>query len=275
MKSFILGLIIVCVVAGTIIYSHRQITPPTPASIVASSPQQMIGQAPLEKITAPKQEQARIVPENTDNSKPTPVTTTVLDQAKSEESIKSALRRAIIDQLISPQTSFLEKKILAKQLLDAGELDSAIAELKQREASNPNDAEIPTTLGQLDLGKLQTVQDYNQKGILALEADQYFNTALSVDPANWDAKFSKAAALSGWPAEMNKGPEVIQQLSSLIDQQERMTPQPQFAQTYVLLGDQYQKAGQLDYAQATWQLGLTKFPGDPTLQKRINTPSSQ
>jgi hypothetical protein len=37
---------------------------------------------------------------------------------------------------------------------------------------------------------------------------------------------------------------VIQQLSSLIDQQEKITPQPQFAQTYVLLGDEYQALGQ-------------------------------
>jgi hypothetical protein len=57
-------------------------------------------------------------------------------------------------------------------------------------------------------------------------------------------------------------------LSSLIDQQETMTPQPEFAQTYVVLGDEYQKIGQPDKAAATWQLGLTKFPGDSALQKK-------
>ena len=108
--------------------------------------------------------------------------------------------------------------------------------------------------------------------ILALQADQSFNTALGIEPTNWEAKFFKAAALSRWPPEMNKGPEVIQQLSNLIDQQEAIPPQPQFAQTYVLLGDQYKKTGQPDYAVQTWRLGLAKFPGDSTLQGRIAHP---
>ena len=58
----------------------------------------------------------------------------------------------------------------------------------------------------------------------------------------------------------------------LIDQQEAMPVQPQFAQTYVLLGDQYKKTGQPDYAMQTWRLGLAKFPGDSTLQARIAHP---
>jgi hypothetical protein len=51
-----------------------------------------------------------------------------------------------------------------------------------------------------------------------------------------------------------------------------MPSQPQFAQTYVLLGDQYKKAGQPDYAVQTWKLGLAKFPADSTLQGRITHP---
>ena len=111
--------------------------------------------------------------------------------------------------------------------------------------------------------------------MLALQADQSFNTALGLDPAKWEAQFFKAAALFRWPPEMNKGPEVIQQLSNLIDQQEAMPPQTQFAQTYVLLGDQYKKTAQRDYAVQTWRLGLAKFPGDSTLQGRIAHPRQE
>ena len=74
---------------------------------------------------------------------------------------------------------------------------------------------------------------------------------------------------------MNKGPEVIQRLSSLIDQQETMPPQPQFAQIYVLLGEQYLKAGKTDYAEQVWRLGATRFPGNPTLQGKITNPPRQ
>jgi hypothetical protein len=37
-----------------------------------------------------------------------------------------------------------------------------------------------------------------------------------------------------------------------------------------VLGNEYQKIGQPEKAVATWQLGLTKFPNDPTLLKKIN-----
>jgi TolA-binding protein len=49
-----------------------------------------------------------------------------------------------------------------------------------------------------------------------------------------------------------------------------MPSQPAFAQTYVVLGNEYQKMGKSDEAMATWQLGAQKFPGDPTLQKKIS-----
>jgi hypothetical protein len=45
---------------------------------------------------------------------------------------------------------------------------------------------------------------------------------------------AKAKSLFCTPTLVNTGPEVIQQLSSLIDQQETMTPQPQFGRTYAL-----------------------------------------
>ena len=155
---------------------------------------------------------------------------------------------------------------------DAGELDQALATLKQGATDNPSSAEYSTALGQAYVYKLQTIQDFHEVSILALQADKSFNTALGIDPADWEAQFFKAASLSRWPSEMNKGPEVIQQFSNLIDQQEAMPPQPQFAQTYTLLGDQYKKAGQLDYAVQTWRLGLAKFPADSTLRGRIAHP---
>ena len=75
-------------------------------------------------------------------------------------------------------------------------------------------------------------------GIMAMQADQNFDEALKLDPSNWDAQFYKAAAMSYWPAELNKGPEVVQRLAALIDQQEAQNPKPEFARTYALLGEQ-------------------------------------
>jgi len=58
-------------------------------------------------------------------------------------------------------------------------------------------------------------------------------------------------------------------MSGLIDQQETMPQQPEFAQSYVILGNEYQKLGKQAEAEATWALGAQKFPGDATLQQKI------
>ena len=149
-----------------------------------------------------------------------------------------------------------------------------MAELKQRMADNPNNAQLPTTLGEAQLNQLRALKDsggdQNDLGILAMQADQSFNAALKIDPQNWEANFVKAASMYYWPADEKRDADVVQRLSGLIDQQETMTPNPAFVQTYVVLGNQYEKLGQHDKAAATWQLGLTKFPNDPALLKKIN-----
>jgi hypothetical protein len=148
-----------------------------------------------------------------------------------------------------------------------------IEALKQGAAENPTVADYPAALGQAQLYRagemLRNGATINELGILGLQADQNFDAALKLDPANWEAQFFKAASMSHWPPELNKGDEVVQRLSRLIDQQDTMSPQPQFGQTYVVLGDQYQKMGQPDYAAATWQIGAQKFPGHQELQQKI------
>ncbi len=209
------------------------------------------------------------------DSKPASPVSVDLNAVKPDNSTNSTPPTAFskaIEILVSPQSNFQQRQAAWKQLREAGELEQAVASLKQGAVNNPASAEYPTALGEAYVYKLQSIRDFHEVSILALQADQSFNTALGLDPANWEAQFFKAAALSRWPAEMNKGPEVIQQFSKLIDQQEAMPPQPQFAQTYVLLGDQYKKTGQSDYAAQTWRLGLAKFPGESTLQGRVARP---
>jgi tetratricopeptide (TPR) repeat protein len=183
-----------------------------------------------------------------------------------------------IDALVSPQSSYREKQASWKQLQDAGGLDQAIAALKAGMAKHPNNAAYPAELGVAYINKVITAKksgDYNEIAILGMQADQSFDAALKLDPTNWESQYYKAASLAYWPPEMNKGPEVIQRFSSLIDQQEAMPPQPQFAQTYVLLGEQYQKAGQPDQAVKVWRRGAAAFPDDPALQKKITNPTGQ
>ncbi len=276
MKRLILAVVSVAVIGGATLYLNRQKTAlGSPAVPMAeAAPSRTTDDTQSVKGDAMQQTEPRVSATATDSSQ-TPLASPVSNEVKPDNSTNSAastaFRRAM-DTLVSPQASFQQRQAAWKQLRDAGELDQALATLKQVAVKHPTSAEYPMALGEAYIYKLQTIRDFHEVSILALQADQSFNTALGLDPANWEAQFFKAAALSRWPPEMNKGPEVMQQLSNLIDQQDAMPPQPQFAQTYVLLGDQYKKTGQPDYAVQTWRLGLAKFPGDSTLQGRIAHP---
>ena len=270
MKRLISAVVCVGVIGGAILYLNRQKSGPiAPAEPKAeAAPTRTPEDTPSAKAVAVQQTEPR-VSATAANPNQAPPVSPILNEVKPDNSTNSTPFRQAIATLVSPQSSFQQRQAAWKQLRDAGELDNALATLKQGAADNPASAEYSTALGEAYVYKLQTIRDFHEVSILALQADQSFDAALGLDPANWEAQFFKAAALSRWPPEMNKGPEVIQQLSKLIDQQEAMPPQPQFAQAYVLLGDQYKKADQPDYAAQTWRLGLAKFPGDSTLQGRI------
>jgi tetratricopeptide (TPR) repeat protein len=189
--------------------------------------------------------------------------------APANPALEAASLSRTVDVLVSPQASYQQKGEAWKQLREAGKLDLAIAELEQRTANEPRAAENSAALGQAYLQKCGTIQDVREQGILAMQADKQFDTALSLDPANWEARFTKAVAMSYWPPMLNKGDEVIQHFQTLVQQQEAQTPQPQFAETYAWLGDQYQKAGRGDDARAVWQRGAALFPADEKLRTKL------
>ena len=276
MKRLILAAVSVGVIGGATLYWNRQKTASvSPAETMAeAAPSRTPEDTQSAKVVAMQQSEPQVPAVPADSNQP-PLASPISNEPEvdndANSSAPTAFRQAIAI-LVSPQSSFQQRQAAWKQLRDAGELDQAIATLKQGTTNNPSSAQYPTALGEAYVYKLQTIRDFHEVAILALQADQSFNAALGLDPANWEAQFFKAVSLSRWPPGMNKGPEVIQQLSNLIDQQEAMPPQPQFARTYVSLGDQYKKAGQPDYAVQTWRLGLAKFPGDLTLQERIAHP---
>jgi len=177
-----------------------------------------------------------------------------------------------IESLVSRQASHAQKEAAWKHLREAGKLDQAIGELEQRTASNPGAAEFPAALGQAYLQKCGMIQDVREQGILAMKADQVFDAALNLDANNPEARFTKAVAMSYWPTQMNRGTEVMQHFVTLVEQQEAQAPQPQFAQTYVWLGKEYEKYGHAAEAREVWQRGAALHPNDQELRARLGTP---
>lgn len=274
MKRFWVTLVVLCVAitGGAVIYLNWQKTPPTPAPVTASLQARTVEPLSSGKNIIPESEVPQAASAGVSEIVPAPVAVAVVTDSN-PAGTPTALSRTV-DALLSAHTSFGDKQALWKKIKDEGNLDQVMEELKKRAAGNPNDSEIPATLGQAELQKAGVISQnggsINEMGILGMQADQNFDAALKLDSANWEAQFFKATAMSYWPLELNKGEEVVQRLSSLIDQQEKMAAQPEFAQAYLVLGTQYQKMGQPDKAQAAWQLGAQKFPGDQTLQAKLN-----
>jgi len=273
MRSSLLVFLVVssALIGGSVVYLCQKKTPTVPPPVVAS-PSPDATPPPPEKISASAAPRPQSVVENPPPAEsPTALVQSTAAPAKSDAAI--ACSKAV-DALLDPHLSATQKTALFQQLRKDGQLDRAIAELQQRALDLPNDPAIPTTLGEAQLNKVRAVRDdggsMNDIAILAMQADQNFNAALKIDPSNYEAQFVKASALYYWPANPQTDNQAVQMLSSLIDQQENMAPQPDFAQAYINLGNQYQKIGQPDKAQATWQFGLGKFPNDPTLRHKVN-----
>ena len=194
------------------------------------------------------------------------------DSAASDSESPSARSLAIhpkFETLLDPKASFQQKQEIWRQLGEAGKLDLAITELERRAKESPASPENHAALGQAYLYKAGSLQDLREQGILGMKADQVFDTALAQDEHNWEARFFKATAMSYWPPMLGKTNEVMQHFVTLIDQQEAATPQPEFVQPYVRLGEQYQKNGYADYARQIWQRGLGLFPNDPSLKEKL------
>jgi hypothetical protein len=271
----VVSLMAAIVIAGTIVYLNGKKPPPASAADAATASGESLTGPP--RANVPREEPAEPVLEPHIEAAQT---STPVQSASEEVSAgvpgaaptPTPFSRAI-DTLVSSQATFQQKHEAWRQLQDARQLDQAIEALKKGATENPASAAYPAALGQAQLYKAgelsQSGGTISEMGILGMQADQNFDASLKLDPANWEAQFFKAAAMHHWPLELNKGQEVIQRLASLIDQQDATAPQPQFAQAYVVLGDQYTKMGQSNYALATWQLGAQKFPANQELQRKI------
>lgn len=264
MKKLILTITGIAAVIGLCIYAKPRSTREIPTETKAQLEERIT--PPVHKrdvnvqkqaIGANTQSQTKIFPSSSTPSAPPALTSEQLFQQN-------------LDTLISPQSTFAQKQAAWKNFKDPFKLDRLIATLEERVANSPQIPEFSAVLGQAYMKKCGQTEDIREKATFAMKADQLLETALSLDPSNWDARFTRAVGMSYWPAQLNKSQEVIQEFTTLIEQQEALPPQPNFARTYAWLGDQYEKAGQLDNAKQVWKRGAALFPEDTDLKKKLS-----
>jgi len=163
-----------------------------------------------------------------------------------------------------------ERERLFQELRDLGRIDEYVAEIERLAAAAPEDIELQIALGHAYLQKLFGMEGSSEVGAIAWKADQAFDRALVLDEGNWNARFTKAVALSNWPAFLGRGAEAIENFELLIEQQESLPGQPShFAMPYLFLGNMLQASGQQKEAIATWKDGLARFPDSEQLQAAL------
>lgn len=259
------------VVAGISVKKSRQPAAPTAGSAPSGAAATIQHDSP-EQPSATAKTPWRSPVEVQSNVSNLPDSTTAESAAPAKANVSRTaqpLVRQAVDTLVSPQANFVQRSTVLDQLRNSGKLDQAIGDLEQRVADNPQSPECPAALGRAYLQKCGTLQDVREQGILAMKADQSFDAALNLDANNWDARFTKAVAMSYWPTQMNRGTEVMQHFVTLVEQQEAQSPQPQFAQTYLWLGKEYAKYGHAQEARDVWQRGAALFPNNAELRTSL------
>jgi tetratricopeptide (TPR) repeat protein len=191
------------------------------------------------------------------------------DAAPETAAAKKFDARAALASLNDPTLSQEKRQAIWKEISDAGALDEVLAMLEQRASDDPRNAAAQIDLGRGYLQKVFKAGGGPEAGVWANKADKAFDSALAIDDHNWDARFQKAVSLSFWPPMLGKQNEAIQNFETLIAQQSGQNSSPQFAQSYLFLGNMYTQVGDKDKALATWQAGLALFPGNAQIQKQI------
>jgi tetratricopeptide (TPR) repeat protein len=176
-----------------------------------------------------------------------------------------------IELLVSPSATFDQKQAEWKHLKDSGSLGEIVAGLEKKATNNPQDTRYVAALGQAYLKQCAGMEDVREQAFLAMKADKTLEYALSLEPSNWEARYIKTVGMSYWPPQLNKAQEVLDQFRILIQEQETLPAEPQFARSYLRLGEQYQKSGQLDYATQVWQRGASFFPDNAELKNKLSS----
>jgi tetratricopeptide (TPR) repeat protein len=176
----------------------------------------------------------------------------------------------IVQALANEGLTNLDRQELFQRLREVGRIDEYVAAIEALAAADPENAGLQVALGHAYLQKLFGVVSTPEAGTWAMKSDAAFDRALELDDHNWAARFSKAVALSNWPAFMGRGPEAIDHFETLLEQQAGQPKRDEFALTYLFLGNMQRAGGEGEQAVATWKAGLELFPDMGELRRLID-----
>lgn len=163
----------------------------------------------------------------------------------------------------------IEEEELWEEIRKTGRMDEVLAEYERLAKLQPDNPDVQTALGTAYIQKIFDIGSGPLAGKFGTLADEAYDRALEADPEHWEARFSKAVSLSNWPEFLGKTGEAIHQFEILVEQQERQTAKPYFAQTYFILGNMHQRTGDTEKALEVWRRGLELFPDEEEFREQI------
>lgn len=160
-----------------------------------------------------------------------------------------------------------------QQAHEAGRTQELILALEEAARLDPKNVALQYELGYgylmpITLGEVTGME----AGTWSMKADKTFDAVLTLDANHWDARFSKAVSYSFWPPLFGKQQAAIDHFEILVKQQATMPSRPEFAETYLFLGNMYQQTGNAEKAKEAWNLGLSSFPNHAELRQRLGLP---
>lgn len=194
---------------------------------------------------------------------------TALAEASAKQPAKIDEKQAFLT-VTDLDVPYDERLKVWRQVQEAGKLDDLVAMLREHASKSPNDPDAHTALGHALVQKINAPNVSGlERAVIGRQIDEAYGKALELDPEHWEARYSRAIGLTFWPAFLGKQAEAIKNFETLIEQQERRSPQPGYASTYVLLGNVYAQQGEMGKAREVWQRGLKQFPDNGDLKVKL------
>lgn len=96
----------------------------------------------------------------------------------------------------------------------------------------------------------------------------YFTKSIELNPS-WIAYYTRGNSYLFWPKIFNRTQLGIDDLQTALKMQQEGPKRDYYVRTYVALGDGYWKMDEPEKARQSWKQGLTEYPGNEALQKRL------
>lgn len=152
-------------------------------------------------------------------------------------------------------------------VIEAEAYDRALAFFEQLTSDNPQAAYAFLNYGLAYVDKIPTAGSITQV-LLANKSLKLFTRSVEIRPT-WAGLYTRGNSYLFWPKVFNRAPLGIADLEKAYAMQQDEPKRSYHVRVYLSLGDGYYKVGQEEKARQMWRKGLSEFPSNQQLKRRV------